>query len=123
MCMNTPRLQKYVMKRSSAWRLFIVFIALGIFRCGAGLEWHGGNGYKWAELAVPREGKPGFTLLTPEQTGITFTNPLDEHAIATNRMLANGCGVAIGDYDQTGWRTFSFAAWTGAARCTRTWGG
>jgi len=65
-------------------------------------QWHQENAFKWAELAVPREGKPGFTLLTPEQTGITFTNPLDQHAIAANRVLANGSGVAIGDIYKNG---------------------
>ena len=71
--------------------------ALGILPCAAELAWHPEQGFRWAELAVPREGKAGFTLLGPEQTGITFTNPLDERAIATNRGLANGSGVAIGD--------------------------
>ena len=83
--------------------LFIVLAGMaGILPCAAQLQWHQEKGFKWAELQVPREGKPGFTLLTPEQTGITFINPLDERAIAANRVLANGCGVALGDFDNSG---------------------
>ena len=69
---------------------------------GKAPEWHGEKGVKWAELDVPKEGKNGFTLLTPEQTGITFTNSLDEKAGAANRVLYNGSGVAAGDYDNDG---------------------
>jgi hypothetical protein len=89
-------------------RLFFssVFIILGgvagIFPCAAQLQWHQERGFKWAELQVPRNGNPGFTLLTPEQTGITFTNPLDERVMATNRLLPNGSGVALGDIDNDG---------------------
>ena len=83
--------------------LFIIpVVAMGIFPCAAELQWHQGKGFQWAELQVPKEGKPGFTLLTPDQTGITFTNPLDEHAIAANRVLADGSGVAIGDIYNNG---------------------
>jgi hypothetical protein len=78
--------------------LFIIpAVAMGILPCTAELQWHQEKGFQWAELQVPKEGRPGFTLLTPEQTGITFTNPLDERAIAANRVLADGSGVAIGD--------------------------
>lgn len=46
--------------------------------------------------------KAGFTLLTPERTGVTFTNSLTEEAGAANRVLFNGSGVAVGDFDQDG---------------------
>ena len=80
----------------------IGFVALGVVPCDAELAWRQENGFRWAELQVPGEGKPGFTLLPPDQTGITFTNPLDEHAMAANRVLANGSGVAIGDIRHDG---------------------
>ena len=51
---------------------------VGILPRAAEPQWHQENGFKWAELQVPKEGKPGFTLLSPEQTGITFTDPLDD---------------------------------------------
>ena len=67
------------------------------------------QGFKWAELQVPKEGKPGFTLLTPEQTGITFTNPLDERFIVTDRGLSSGSGLAIGDIYHDGLPAIFFA--------------
>ncbi|MBI4659191.1 MAG: CRTAC1 family protein [Verrucomicrobia bacterium] len=57
---------------------------------------------KWAELDLPKEGKTGFTLLPAAQTGIHFTNILDEWSSAANRVLENGSGVAAGDYDGDG---------------------
>src|SRR5215471_15839526 len=65
-------------------------------------HWNEENGFRWADLAVPQNGKPGFTLLNPEQTGLAFTNLLLEFSGATNRILHNGAGVALGDYDKDG---------------------
>lgn len=65
-------------------------------------EWHRENGFRWLELTTPKEGKPGFTLLTSEQTGITFTNTLTEIDGAANRVLLDGSGVAVGDFDNDG---------------------
>jgi hypothetical protein len=65
--------------------------------------WHEEAGFRWAELAVPPNGKTGFTLLTPEQTGIDFTNVLLALSGATNRILQNGAGLALGDFDNDGW--------------------
>ncbi len=75
---------------------------VGILPCAAQLQWHEDKGFKWADLQVPRDGNPGFTLLPPEQTGLTFVNLLDDRVMATNRLLPNGCGVALGDYDNDG---------------------
>ncbi len=47
-------------------------------------------------------GKAGFTLLPPAQTRILFTNTLSEWSGASNRVLYNGAGVALGDYDGDG---------------------
>src|SRR5262245_7960804 len=63
----------------------------------------GERGFKGFDLKVPNLGKPGFTLLTPEQTGIAFTNTLSELASAENRILNNGSGLAAGDFDNDGW--------------------
>src|SRR6185369_1679240 len=62
---------------------------------GKGQEWHTEKGFKWAEMDVPQGGKTGFTSLPADQTGITFTNSLDEKAGAANRVLYNGSGVAV----------------------------
>lgn len=53
------------------------------------------------ELSI-KPGKPGFSLLIPTQTGVQFTNTLDEWSNAANRVLENGSGVALGDFDRDG---------------------
>jgi len=62
-----------------------------------------GKDFRWADLEAPQDGKAGFTPLVPAQTGIAFTNVLLEFSGATNRILHNGAGVALGDQDQDGW--------------------
>ena len=107
--------------------LLLVFLllagALGVLPCAAQMQWHQEKGFRWAELPVPREGKPGFTLLPPEQTGITFTNPLDERAIAANRVLANGSGVAIGDIYHDGLPAIFFCSLDGHNALYKNLGG
>jgi enediyne biosynthesis protein E4 len=53
-------------------------------------------------LPVPQSGRPGFLRLTPQQTGIGFTNQLAESRYLTNQIYLNGSGVAIGDIDGDG---------------------
>ena len=77
--------------------LILVFHALG-----EPYLWHEETGCRWAPLPVPTSGKTGFTLLSPAETGINFTNSLDEEAQAANRVLENGSGVAVGDFDNDG---------------------
>jgi enediyne biosynthesis protein E4 len=62
-------------------------------------DWLQEQNYRWAALDVPKTGKTGFTLLAAESTGVHFTNSLDELAGASNRVLYNGAGVAVGDYN------------------------
>jgi hypothetical protein len=40
------------------------------------LDWQEGEGFRSAPLAVPQNGRPGFTLLSAQSTGIAFTNVL-----------------------------------------------
>src|SRR4029450_4567074 len=68
----------------------------------AQLKWRTQKDAKWTELKLPQLGKTGFTLLPPDQTGISFTNHLDEWSSAANRVLENGSGVAVGDFDKDG---------------------
>src|SRR6266576_3542145 len=69
---------------------------------GAPLHWQVQGKVKWAELDPPKDGKTGFTLMPSEQTGIQFTNVLDEWSSAANRVLENGSGAAIGDFNGDG---------------------
>src|SRR5207247_3567865 len=59
-------------------------------------------GVKSTELKFNAGGKAGFLRLTPEQTGVVFTNTLSEEMSAKNRVLNNGSGVAAGDFDRDG---------------------
>jgi hypothetical protein len=65
-------------------------------------------------LKVPPNGKPGFTLLLPESTGLFFTNAMPEERYRTNQMLLNGSGVAAGDVDGDGLCDLYFCALSGS---------
>ena len=65
--------------------------------------WHDETGYRWRALDVPRTGlTPGFTLLGPSQTSITFTNTVSDSLLVHNRQLAQGAGVCLADVDGDG---------------------
>jgi enediyne biosynthesis protein E4 len=53
-------------------------------------------------LPSPRGGAPGFRLLAPERTGVTFTNVLSDQGAAANQIRYNGSGIALGDVDNDG---------------------
>lgn len=59
-------------------------------------------GHRWKELQVPNSSKAGFTLLSPEQTGIQFQNSLKDEQMTQNQILQSGSGVATGDIDGDG---------------------
>ena len=62
-------------------------------------EWRATEHVQWTELMLRSLGKTGFTQLDPAATGILFTNTLDERSSTANRVLENGSGVAVGDFD------------------------
>ena len=78
---------------------------------------------KSAELRVPNSGHTGFALMSPEVTGVTFTNNLDEYAAAANRVLLNGSGVAVGDFDNDGRPDIYFCTLNGRNTLYRNLGG
>ena len=45
---------------------------------------------------------PGFTLMNAVETQVSFRNDLDPRKGAANRVLFNGSGVAVGDWDNDG---------------------
>jgi hypothetical protein len=85
-----------------AGRLASILASLALVSGASGLDWHSEGGFRWADLAAPKQGKTGFVLLEPEATGIHFTNSLDEASGAANRVLMNGSGLAVGDYNNDG---------------------
>ena len=73
---------------------------------------------------MPREGKTGFSLLGPEETGINFTNTLDEPTLEANsRVLSNGSGVAVGDFDGDGLPDIYFCSLNGRNALYKNLGG
>lgn len=90
---------------------------------GAGApQWQEGNGYRFAELLLPKTGKTGFSLLAPEATGIFFTNFLAQERHLTNQILLNGSGVACGDVDGDGWCDLYFCGLDGPNKLYRNLG-
>ncbi|MBI1839720.1 MAG: VCBS repeat-containing protein, partial [Verrucomicrobia bacterium] len=77
--------------------------ALWCLACqAASLTWESHPGYRSAAVAPPPKGRTGFTLLSPADTGVRFTNELSDFAAAQNRVLEIGSGVALGDVDGDG---------------------
>src|SRR5689334_15588286 len=81
----------------------LLLLAGQIDGANAQVVWQTADGCRWAPLAVPVEGKAGFTDVSPQQTGITFTNWLTPEHYLTNQILLNGSGVAAGDIDGDGY--------------------
>ena len=77
------------------------------------LVWQNGDGYRFARVAVLASAGPGFSLQDPGRTGITFSNRLSDEAIAGNRLLEIGSGVALGDIDGDGWVDLYFCGLEG----------
>lgn len=66
------------------------------------VQWNAEGEVSWSELALPPKGHAGFQRISSQQTGVVFTNTLDELSSAANRVLENGSGVALGDFDNDG---------------------
>ncbi len=85
------------------FRLFriLIFTVLWSFSAPA-YDWENGAGYRRAKLQPTGAAKDGFTLLSPEATGIFFTNALSEDRALASLILPSGSGVAAGDVDGDG---------------------
>ncbi len=81
----------------------IVWLALTRAHAMTNLVWQSGGGCRRAALSVPANGQAGFTLLKPNDIGITFNNRLTDATVATNRLFEVGSGAALGDIDGDGW--------------------
>ena len=114
------------MQKQLHWAAFCgILLLAGVFefrQCIAG-EAKRHEEVRWAELKVPPEGKTGFTLLPPAQTGINFTNELDERTGEANRVLFNGAGLAVGDYDGDGLPDIYFCSLNGGNALYKNLGG
>ena len=50
-----------------------------------------------------RESSNTYHRMSPDKTGVQFVSQVDEWGASQNRVLYNGAGVAVGDYDKDGW--------------------
>jgi hypothetical protein len=66
-------------------------------------NWQSVPGGRAASLEVSGPAKVGFTLMNGEQTGIHFTNTLNDRLVMQNNNFMQGSGVALGDFDGDGW--------------------
>jgi hypothetical protein len=86
-------------------------------------DWQEVSGGRARSLDVASEGKVGFTLLPPSETGITFSNTLPQSVSITNQILLDGSGVAAGDVDDDGRCDLYFCAIDGSNKLYRNVGG
>jgi hypothetical protein len=90
------------MHPNNFFRQSLVLLLLAFASHGAGLQWTDLRQGRSAALSVPRQGKPGFTLLSPNETGVRFTNSLSDAKAAENQIRLLGSGIALGDVDGDG---------------------
>jgi len=93
---------KSVIKKLASHKVAVILIAVLLIGAAWFLISRTGSSFKVIELRVAGNGKTGFTLLPPQQTGITFANSLRDDQETANQLLDIGSGVAAGDYDGDG---------------------
>lgn len=71
----------------------------------------------------PVGSQAGFTRLLSEQTGLAFTNVLQEEHALTNTIVNNGSGLALGDVDGDGWCDIFLCSLDGSNALYRNLGG
>ena len=103
----------------SSWGRLFCLLGFLAHTVAMAQSWQEASGYRFKPLAVSADGTAGFSLLTPVQTGISFTNSLPESRYLTNQILPNGSGVAAGDIDGDGWCDLFFSGLGGGSRLYR----
>ena len=65
------------------------------------------KGFSSSILEIQNRGSSNvFHGISPDKTGVKFVSQVDEWEASQNRVLYNGAGVAVGDYDRDGWPDF-----------------
>ena len=85
-------------------------------------EWSGDGPVVWRPVS-PEGSGAGFTRLGPAATGVDFVNRLPDERVMSDRVLANGSGVALGDFDGDGWTDLFFPGVDGELTLYRNLGG
>lgn len=95
-------------------RLAIWFCLMACICWTNAADWHAIPGGRWKSLADNASGSIGFSRVDPSATGIRFTNFLSDAASATNRVLEDGSGVAVGDFNGDGQQDLFFCSLQGS---------
>ncbi|MDH3734731.1 MAG: VCBS repeat-containing protein, partial [Gemmatimonadota bacterium] len=84
-------------------RLSVAWLLAAAVACGGDgpSEWVEADGYRVRELK-PRGGGEGFASVDPATAGVGFVNRFGQESLLANDILANGSGVALGDFDGDG---------------------
>lgn len=118
------RFQSRLRQRQSASWLMAVGAVVAFSVHGAmPLSWTGGEGGRVISLPATN-GAPrvGFSSMSPQTTGVRFTNELRGDLSLTNAVAHNGSGVAIGDVDGDDWPDVYFCNLQGPNRLYRNLG-
>jgi hypothetical protein len=73
-------------------------------------------------LQVPSQASPGFQEVSPQTSGVLFSNYLSDAALVADSSLLSGSGVALGDVDGDGRCDIYFCSLTGSNRLYRNLG-
>src|SRR4026208_395557 len=101
---QSPRHQVKLFAASSVWKTLLaaVTFTMSSLYLASPAQWQQGIGFRSSPLTPLATGKPGFTLLSSDQTGIDFTNHLSDAKAAETQIRLNGSGVALGDINGDG---------------------
>src|SRR6266496_3054941 len=110
------------MMSCARWAGGVLVVLLSVFKTAAAPSWSEDAGFRTLEVSPGTGGKPGFTLMKPEASGVWFTNRLQGDAYLTNAVAHNGAGVAIGDVDGDGWPDIYLCSLQGPNRLYRNLG-
>jgi len=100
----------------------LLFLFVAVPGLVTALEWTAQPGYRSAAVKPSPAGKVGFQALSPQATGVSFTNVVSAERHYTNQILLNGSGVAAGDVDGDGWCDLFFCGLGGRSALYRNRG-
>ncbi|HLH52738.1 MAG TPA: VCBS repeat-containing protein, partial [Verrucomicrobiae bacterium] len=100
--LSRPSVRPGVFAQRTRFTLALALVICCFALIGKAAPWELGPGYRRRPIEAVGSGKDGFTLMSPEATGILFTNSLSELRGLGSQILPSGSGVAAGDVDGDG---------------------